>query len=278
MQQFNGGRLFVHITGLSNMAHSTNPANAHVIPISNHEDIKSNIDFVCAELARIELPHSLASATELRKIIHNESEIKTSEELQLSSDVATMSERWSFMTPLVLGRYRYYAGDLTNRFKDELASRVVLAIAARHSAYFSAETPLFGDEVFAKFERARDDIEEAGKCLACGRATATVFHLMRALESAVRIIGTKLGATTEDVHGRGLAWGVVAGNMRPIIDAMPVGSDQQTKWYRVQQDLVAVNRAWRVPTNHPKETYTEEQAQEVFDATRAFMRELAPLV
>jgi hypothetical protein len=43
-------------------------------------------------------------------------------------------------------------------------------------------------------------------------------------------------------------------------------------------NLVAVNRAWRVPTNHPKETYTPDQAQEVFDATRTFMRELAPLV
>lgn len=75
----------------------------------------------------------------------------------------------------------------------------------------------------------------------------------------------------------GLGWGVIAENMRPIIGAMPKGSSNQIKWYRVQQDLVAINRAWRVPTNHPKESYSPEEAEEIFGATKAFMSELAPL-
>ena len=143
---------------------------------------------------------------------------------------------------------------------------------------FKNDDPLFGEEVFQKFESSREDIEEAGKCLAVGRATASVFHLMRALESAVQKVGDKLGATITDSAGRGLPWGVIAENMKPKIDAMPRGSDEQIKWYRVQSDLVVVNCAWRVPTNHPKETYTLEQATEVFDATKSFMRELSPLL
>jgi hypothetical protein len=65
--------------------------------------------------------------------------------------------------------------------------------------------------------------------------------------------------------------------MKPKIDVMPEGKEK-IRWYRVQQDLVVVNRAWRVPTNHPKETYTTDQALEVFDATKALMRELAGLI
>jgi len=156
--------------------------------------------------------------------------------------------------------------------------KVAFTVSSRHAELLNSNSPLYGQEVFNKFGTAREDIEEAGKCLALDRATAAVFHLMRALESAAQAIANSIGATVTDAHGRGLPWGVIADNMKPKIDAMMRGSSEQVKWYRVQQDLVTVNRAWRVPTNHPKETYTTQQAQEVFDATGAFMRELAPLV
>ena len=43
-------------------------------------------------------------------------------------------------------------------------------------------------EVNDKFPSAAFDIDEAGKCLAIGRSTAAVFHLMRALETAIRAV------------------------------------------------------------------------------------------
>ncbi|WP_129274884.1 hypothetical protein [Bradyrhizobium betae] len=167
---------------------------------------------------------------------------------------------------------------LTDLLGEEMGAKLFVMLSPRMADTFEQTDPLFGNEVEAKFPRAAEDISEAGKCLAFGRATAAVFHLMRALESATQAIADKIGATVRDSNGKGLPWGVIADNMRPKIDAMTKGSDEQIKWYRVQHDLVVVNRAWRVPTNHPKETYTPEQAEEVFDATRAFMKELAPLV
>jgi hypothetical protein len=107
--------------------------------------------------------------------------------------------------------------------------------------------------------------------------TVCVFHLMRALEVAVRVVADKIGAAVTDEHGRGLAWGVIAANMKARIDQMPRGSDEQVKWYRAQALLEVVNRAWRVPTAHPKKTYTSEEARRVFEATKALMQELAPL-
>jgi hypothetical protein len=174
----------------------------------------------------------------------------------------------------VVGPYR----EISTVIGRELKSRLVLILSQKEASLIQPDHPLFGKEVFDKFEATREDIEEAGKCLAFGRSTATVFHLMRALEGAAQIIAKKLGATIVDSNGKGLPWGVIAENMKPKIDSMTKGSDEQIKWYRVQNDLVVVNRAWRVPTNHPKETYTVEQASEIFEATKAFMKELAPLV
>jgi hypothetical protein len=165
----------------------------------------------------------------------------------------------------------------TSRIPDDLSGQVLLALDPRRSHLFENIRP-FGDDVFQKFPSARMDIEDAAKCLAVERGTACVFHIMRALESAARVIAAKIGATVQDEHGRALSWGIIADNMKPKIDAMTKGSDEQVRWYRVQQDLVVINRAWRVPTNHPKESYSPDEAQEIFDATKAFMRELASLV
>jgi hypothetical protein len=176
-----------------------------------------------------------------------------------------------------VGRVRISFEQATSGIVDDLATEIVLAVDSSYVRFY--EDPMcFGKEVFDSFPTANEDIEEAGKCLALGRATASVFHVMRALEIAAQVVASKIGATVTDGAGRGLPWGVIASNMKPLIDAMPKGSEEQIKWYRVQQNLEAVNRAWRVPTNHPKQTYTMEQANEIFEASKSFMRELAPLV
>jgi hypothetical protein len=145
-------------------------------------------------------------------------------------------------------------------------------------ALFKGDDPHFGQEVFRAFPSANDDISEAAKCLALGRGTACIFHIMRALEVAVQVIADKIKAPIVDEHGKGLPWGVIAQNMKPIIDKMLNGSEEQIKWYRVQAHLVVVNRAWRVPTAHPKQKiYNTEEAEAVFNATKTFMQELAVL-
>jgi hypothetical protein len=51
---------------------------------------------------------------------------------------------------------------------------------------------LFGKEVNDRFPMAIDDIEEAGKCLALGRATACVLHAMRIIEVGLRALAKAL--------------------------------------------------------------------------------------
>jgi hypothetical protein len=175
--------------------------------------------------------------------------------------------------------YAHDIHDVWLRLRDQIANTYCLTLSPEEYDLYHQKEPLFGKEVFDAFGSVREDIEEAGKCLALARGTAAVFHLMRVLESAAQTVANKIGAAVVDGDGKGLPWGVIADNMKPIIDRMlPKGGEEQIKWYRVQHELVVVNRAWRVPTNHPKETYTLEQARQVFDATKVFMKELSALV
>jgi hypothetical protein len=96
MQRFDGGKLFISITGLSNLGHSIPfGQNSLAIPESNFNDLKQKIEYICSELECIELNSSLVSAITLRDILNTEVEIK--DNLPVS-----MGERLAFFSPMVL--------------------------------------------------------------------------------------------------------------------------------------------------------------------------------
>lgn len=84
---------------------------------------------------------------------------------------------------------------------------------------FRQKNPFFGDKVEDAFPRAAEDISEAGKCLALDRSTAAVFHLMRAMESAVGRLSLKL-----DIPNPDREWGKLLSDIPKKIEAMPKGS------------------------------------------------------
>ena len=94
------------------------------------------------------------------------------------------------------------------------------------------------------------------------------------MEIAVRVVGEKLAATVSNEHGETLPWGIIVANVKPKIDAMPRGP-KQDEWYKVHALLHSVNRSFRTKTAHPAHKYDAEEAENVFNATKAFMQELA---
>jgi hypothetical protein len=262
MIEFDIGEVGGAVTLLGNCGHTLAVLPNFTFNKDVIEKITTAIDIVCAKAPRLDLNITLQAATDLRRLWSS-----------YGTDSPIIISDYSSLQGLSLEMK--HVSDFAFR---ELSSRKAILMSSSQASMFAGKEPLFGNEVFEAFSFAREDIEEAGKCLALERSTASVFHLMRALESGVQVIANKIGASILDAGGKGLPWGVIAENMKPKIDAMQKGSQAQIKWYRVQNNLVVVNRAWRVPTNHPKETYTLDQAVEVFDATKAFMKELAALV
>lgn len=100
---------------------------------------------------------------------------------------------------------------------DHFEQRTVLIVDEGKTEAYEAAEPLFGLKVWAKFQNSQRDIEEAGKCLALNRNTAMVFHLMRAMEAALRALAGKIGVTVQDGSGKFVSWGVIVRNIKDRI-------------------------------------------------------------
>jgi hypothetical protein len=237
------------MTQLGYLANEFRAGKVDSIPPEAVTAILVSIDKLVLLLDDLDLPLSVKSARDLRAYFN------------------------ANRTPPALG----LAGDLARRIHDELALRCCIVLSPREGALFEQIGPIFGSAVEAAFPLASEDISEAAKCMGLGRYTAAIFHLMRAMELTVIRLGVKLNVAVVDANNLGLDWGKILGNVKIPIEKMPKGI-QKDGWAEAFSLLVHVKTAWRNPTMHPKQTYTEEQARDIFAATRAFMRSLAALV
>jgi hypothetical protein len=165
--------------------------------------------------------------------------------------------------------------ELRGRLADELEARMLLFVEPDKVQFYEKPT-LFGPAVEAKFgPDVALDVEEAGKCLALDRGTACVFHLMRVLEVGLQALEAKLGiARTKDAN-----WHIILQDINNAIKAMPFAT-QAEKDYRAPFAAAAahlenVKNAWRNDVMHPRESYTPEQALDVWNHSKALMAKLA---
>jgi HEPN domain-containing protein len=171
--------------------------------------------------------------------------------------------------------------ELISRIEDEFDSRAFFYMPMEKTKYYDDIHPL-GDAVATRFPEMLEDSIEAAKSFACGRYTACVFHLMRAMERAAQSFAMKLGVSERAIHFKLKEWGRILGETKKKIDALP----QRTRYSKKKREayseawafLDRVREAWRNPTMHPKETYTEEEARDIFGAVKAFMTRLAEII
>ncbi|NPD67326.1 HEPN domain-containing protein [Lichenicola cladoniae] len=160
---------------------------------------------------------------------------------------------------------------------EEVHTRRFFCVSASMAELYDQSHHLFGENVHKSFPDSTYDLSEAGMSLALGRYTAVVFHLMRAMESALKAVANTLGATVHDKDGIFLPWGPIASNLKTKIDAMSKG-DKQIAWYSLHAHFHSVGKAWRNQTMHPQQIYTEDEAKQVFESVKSFMKTLAPII
>ena len=186
------------------------------------------------------------------------------------------------------------ARDLAGRLKEfrlkligELNTRFFLYLTPEEAEVFQMEDP-FGADVSQLFRGQKfTDLVEASKCMALGRYTACVFHLMRVMEFAVQKFGQKLGINLTKVNpGRRvseLTWEQILNEINPKLKAMPQDTLQRKrrheKYKSVQSYLYGVKDAWRNPTMHPRlGGYNELEARNIMNHVRSFLVEFATLL
>lgn len=138
---------------------------------------------------------------------------------------------------------------------------------------------LFGEKVSSNFSPAVVDIEESAQCLVTGRNTAAVFHLMRVMEVALRVLGKSLNDPSVDPK-HNPSWEAILKKCdteiaRPLNDRCKEWRDDERFYSEATANLRAVKNAWRNPTMHVEITYDEHQASVVWNAVKGFMEHLA---
>ena len=164
--------------------------------------------------------------------------------------------------------------ELRERISQSLEDRTIYFVPPNRADYIRRQAGCFSQATQDKLADVSYDLAEAALCLGMARNTACVFHLMRAMEFAVQRLGDRLGVTVVDKHNRELPWGQILGNVSGAIERLPVGPERDAL-SGIHAMLYSVKQAWRNSTMHPRETYTDEEAEALFGAVRAFLATLA---
>jgi len=162
--------------------------------------------------------------------------------------------------------------EINSRFFDESSGLSMFYIEQSALAYYN-KTDLFGEQFKTNFPAANVEVSEAGNCFAFDRYTASVFHLMRALEVVLRALFQTLGLPPLSSAGE-RNWNGILRQIKDKLDAdksIP-GHDFYDSAYAF---LVAAKNPMRNATMHVDAVYDEASASRLFDAIGAFMRHVA---
>lgn len=157
----------------------------------------------------------------------------------------------------------------------ELKERRFYSPEPRYSGYFYS-AKLFGNEVFASFPSANNDILEAGTCLSLERGTACVMHLMRVMEVGLAALAKTVGVAKQNDWGRYLA--VIEGELTARYKTSGARTPDEQFYAEAAATFDRVRRAWRNPTMHVEHNYSPDRAQEILEAVKSFMNHLATKV
>jgi hypothetical protein len=168
---------------------------------------------------------------------------------------------------------------LLDRLYDDTKRQHFFMIPPHKVLAHTEASRFFGDEVNSAFPSAQTDIEHAAKCYAFGRNTATVFHLMRVMEVGLRALGESLNDPNLDPK-KNPTWESI---LKRCDEQLKLSLKDRSQEWRVDDqfysdavaNLRAVKNAWRNPTMHVERNYEEDEALDVLNSVKGFMRLLA---
>lgn len=209
--------------------------------------------------------YSLDPARELHNVIFEQ--IK-------KSAVKGEPENWILLPPQTVHRYHMHVRDLSVSLERELSKKLVMFLPENKIGYFDGSKNLFPIIVRESFPSANIDMDEAAKCFALDRYTASVFHSMRIMEVGVNAIGESLKLEV------GKKWHDALEDIQKEIDFW--SHTPTSGWKNVQpfySEAVTyfrkVKDAWRDHTMHIKRHYDELGSLGILNSVNDFMRHLA---
>ena len=170
------------------------------------------------------------------------------------------------------------ADHIERTLKFELQTRKLFVLSDDESGYYEQKSPLFGAEAAAKFPSISYDVDEAGKCLALNRSTASAFHTIRCLEAGIRALTRCLGMP-DQTKGSDRNWSNILRKITEELDkrwpkATRISGDGQ-KFEEIVAVLAALQNPYRNATMHLDRKYTEDEAKHLLVVIGGLMRAIA---
>ena len=151
----------------------------------------------------------------------------------------------------------------------ELKSRLFYHITPAEAELYVEGLHVFDSEVLDKFHDAQFDLDQAIKCKAFDRHTASVYHLMRAMEHALHVISKDIG-----VHlNKNWNWATIIQKLDKKVKPMPKG-DNKDYWSTIIVQLGRLKDCCRNKTMHVAAEYSKEGADNVYLAVKALLTSL----
>jgi hypothetical protein len=170
---------------------------------------------------------------------------------------------------------------INNTLRRELSLKVVLVLQPQETSYFAPKTPLFGQDFADKFKtEGAFELDEAAKCLALSRSTASVFHLMRVLEIGIGALSACLGIP-DPIKPADRNWAIILKRIKEggIEKKWPIAANRMSGdgllFETLHASLDAVKNPWRNETMHVSGKYTDDEAKHIFVAVEGFMKKLS---
>lgn len=214
--------------------------------------------------------------------------------------------RKKITSSMTFGELRRELEFLNDLVEDAMAHIVFGFVPLNRKRYFKQEQ-MFGQKVFDSFPSARPEIKEAGNCYAHGLNTACVFHLMRAVEIAVKAMHWTLTRRKKLVYEKFKAgvkqplskpielcdWGQLISGLNLLLTKLAVGKSgsvlrqQKHAFYSdVIRNFEHFKDAWRNTISHGHEIgmeskrllFMDEEAQNIMTDTERFLKKLAERV
>lgn len=222
------------------------------------------------------------TVTESKKVQANLQQlIPALESMELTTTLTACQETLAELQAGMCGQKRaeQLAKELRTTFRRECEGVIFVSVPRTFMRYYEDRRKdgepivlVVPQEVHDNFPTVRDEIMEAGKCIALGRNTACVYHLLRGMEVGLESLARAVGVTTPKDN-----WGAYLNAIESALKTTftPKNAAERDYYSQCASFFHAVKVAWRNPTMHIEKTYTSEHAEEIFGSVKTFMRHLA---
>jgi hypothetical protein len=183
---------------------------------------------------------------------------------------------------LTVGNAVHALNDIESRFADFLSEIQLFTLSPQETPFMSSAEDLLDSPGFSvAFPSGSFEIEEAAKCVALGRYTASVFHGMRMLEIGIRALAKRLGIP-DPTKPSEKNWAKILSAIKNQIDQLwpstaRLANSEGAAFEGLYAHLDAVRNPWRNATMHVETIYAPHEALHIIRCAAFFMTELAKL-